>query len=288
MKLGAISFMTDYSIKPTELAQELEAHGYESFWAGDHTHIPVSESTTHGASGEPLAQEYWHLLDPFTALTSAAAVTERILLGVGICLINQRDPIVTAKQVASLDYLSGGRFLFGIGGGWNAQEMRNHGTDPTRKWQLMKERVGAMKAIWTQEVAEFHGELVDFSPLMSWPKPIQKPYPPVLIGGDHRNLARVVDYADGWVPSTARLPDGPLVEQVAELGRLAREAGRAPIPVTAFHVLPVKALEVGSPLELTERQWDYYQNAGVDRLVVMLPPWREKNLPLVERYARFL
>ena len=287
MKLGAISFMTDYSIAPTEFARELEAHGYSSFWAGDHTHIPVEESAVHGVSGESLPQEYWHLMDPFAVLNAAAAVTSRIRLGIGICLVNQRDPIVTAKEVATIDTLSAGRFIFGVGGGWNAAEMRNHGTDPSTKWLLMKERVSAMKEIWTKEVADYEGELVRFTPLMSWPKPVQKPHPPIYIGGDHRNLKRVVEYGDGWVPSTGRLPDGPLVEHIARLQQMASDAGRDRIPVTAFHILPVAEMKVGSPLEFTEKQWDYYLRAGVDEVVVMLPPWREANLPLVERYARF-
>ena len=291
MKLGAISFMTDYSIAPGELAQALEAHGFESFWAGDHPHIPAvpkSEGPLIDTRyGEALQTEYWHLMDPFLALTHAAAHTSRIRLGTGVCLVNERDPILTAKEVATIDHLSQGRFIFGIGGGWNEAEMRNHGTDPQTRWRLMRERVAAMKTIWANEEAEFHGEFVNFTPLMSWPKPVQKPHPPILIGGNDRNHARVVEYADGWCPGTIRLPEGALAQQIADLQRRAAEARRDRLPVTAFHIPPVAGLEVGSDLALTDRQWDYYASAGCDRLVVMMPPWREKILPLVEEYSRF-
>jgi probable F420-dependent oxidoreductase len=288
MKLGAMSFMTDYSIHPSEFAAELEAHGYESMWAGDHSHIPVAQSDVHGVTSEALPAEYWHLMDPMIALSFAAAVTSRLRLGTGVALITQRDPITTAKEVATLDCASKGRFLFGVGAGWNAAELRNHGTDPAKKWLLMRERVEAIRAIWAHEVAEYHGQLVDFSPLMSWPKPVQVPGPPVLIGGDQRNLDRVVAYGDGWAPSPARLPEGPLVEQIVDLNRRAEAAGRDPIPVTVFRVLPVKEMELGSPLEMSEHEYRYYERAGADRVVVMLPPWRERMLPLLERYCRFI
>ena len=208
MKLGAMSFMTDYSIPPSEFARELESHNYELMWVGDHSHIPVAQSDVHGVTSEPLAQEYWHLMDPLIALSLAAAVTERLRLGTGILLITQRDPITTAKEVATLDCASGGRFLFGVGAGWNAQELRNHGTDPATKWTLMRERVAAIKAIWTNDVAEYDGELVHLTPLMSWPKPVQKPCPAVIIGGDHRNFDRIIDYGDGWGPSSCAAPRG--------------------------------------------------------------------------------
>ena len=166
--------------------------------------------------------------------------------------------------------------------------MRNHGTDPATRWRLMRERVAAMKLIWTQEVADFHGEFVNFSGVMSWPKPVQKPSPPILIGGNNRNHARVVEYADGWCPGTIRLGDGALAEQITELNERAVETGRGKLPVTAFHIPRVADLEVGSKDELTQQQWDGYERAGVERLVVMLPPWREKILPLIERYTRFM
>jgi probable F420-dependent oxidoreductase len=292
MKLGAISFMTEYSIRPDEFAAALESHGYESMWAGDHTHIPVDPTSPapilDSRSAKPLQSEYWHLMDPFTALSFAAAATSRIRLGVGICLVNERDPITTAKLVSSLDQLSGGRFIFGIGAGWNEQEMRNHGTDPRTRIRLMRERVEAMKAIWTNDVASYDGELVRFSPMMCWPKPLQQPHPPISIGGGAVNIPRVVAYADEWCPSVRGVPEATITEQIADLQRRAKEAGRDPIPVTAFHVVPVADLDVGSSWELSQERWDEYRHAGVDRVVVMLPPWREPNLRLIERYARFI
>ena len=289
MRLGAVSLMTDYSIAPGELGAALEAAGFESFWAGDHPHIPAldSDGPLRNARGQPLAREYWHLMDPFLALTHAAAHTSRILLGTGIALVNERDPILTAKEVATLDHLCSGRFIFGIGGGWNEPEMRNHGTDPKTRWRLMRERVAAMKEIWANDVAEFHGEFVDFTPLMSWPKPIQKPHPPILVGGNDRNHARVVQYADGWCPVTTGVPEEALKAQIVDLQRRAADADRDPIPVTAFHVVPVAGLDVRSEQVLTMRQWDAYARSGVERLVVTMPPWREKVLPLVEDCARF-
>ena len=229
MKLGAISFMTDYSIAPGEFAMALEAHGYDSFWAGDHTHIPVDPSdpspTLDTRSGKPLQSEYWHLMDPFIALTHAAAATTTIKLGVGICLVSQRDPIILAKQIASIDHLSNGRFILGIGAGWNLQEMRNHGIDPATRMTLMRENVEAMRTIWTQDVAEYHGKLVDFSPMMSWPKPVQPGGPPVTIGGNIKNLPRVVAYADGWCPSLLSLSEAEIADQIATLHRHVRRSG---------------------------------------------------------------
>jgi probable F420-dependent oxidoreductase len=292
VKLGAISFMTDYSIGPGEFAGALEAHGFDSFWAGDHSHIPVDPSSADPImdtrSNRPLQSEYWHLMDPFIALSFAAAATSRILLGVGVCLVAQRDPIHTAKVVASLDQVSGGRFIFGVAAGWNEQEMRNHGADPTKRVKLMREHVAAMREIWANDVAEYHGDLVDFGPLMSWPKPTQKPHPPIAIGGAAVNIPRVVAYADEWCPSFTTVPEEIITEQIADLQRRAHEAGRERIPVTAFHVTPVADLDVGTPFELTQHRWDEYRRAGVDRVVVMLPPWRDPNLRLVERYARFV
>jgi probable F420-dependent oxidoreductase len=226
-------------------------------------------------------------MDPMLALTDAAAHTSRIQLGTGVLLINERDPILTAKEVATLDHLSGGRFIFGIAAGWNVPEMLNHGTDPKTRVKLMRERTEAIKAIWANEVAEYHGDLVNFTPLMSWPKPIQDPHPPIYIGGNHLNIPRVVAYADGWCPSMIKLTAEEIKSQIDDLQARAAEAGRDPIPVTAFHVTRVAELEAGSPLALTDRRWDEYESAGVDRVVVMLPPWREKTLPYIEELSRF-
>jgi probable F420-dependent oxidoreductase len=172
MELGLAILLTDYSMQPARLGSLAEEHGFESLFLAEHTHIPVSRETPY-PGGTELPREYSHTIDPFVGLTAAAAVTERLKVGTGVCLVNQRDPIVTAKEVATLDHVSGGRFLFGVGAGWNKEEMRNHGTEPATRWKLMRERVEAMKAIWTQEEAEYHGRFVDFDPIWSWPKPVQ-------------------------------------------------------------------------------------------------------------------
>jgi probable F420-dependent oxidoreductase len=286
VKLGAVSFMTDYSIDPVEFARELEAHGYESLWAGDHSHIPVSRAALNGdLSGEPLRQ-YKHLLDPIVALSLAAGATSELRLGTGMLLLAQRDPIQTAKSIASLDHVSGGRFLCGVASGWNTKELRNHGTDPARRWEVLTERVVAMRAIWNDEVAEYHGEHVDFTPLVSWPKPAQRPSPPMVIGCDPRNLHRVVAHGDEWGPLIDRPPGDELGEQIATLQRLAAEAGRAPIPVTVFRVAPAIAeLQLGSDQVVSERELRFYEEAGAHRVVLVLPPERERMLPLLEHYA---
>jgi probable F420-dependent oxidoreductase len=234
MLYGIAVFPADYAVEPGALARMVEERGFESLFFPEHTHIPVSRETPYPAGGE-LPAEYSHTYDPFVALTAAAATTERLLLATGICLVIERDPIVTAKEVASVDRLSGGRFLFGVGAGWNREEMEDHGTDPHRRFSLMRERVEAMNAIWTQDEASYHGEHVDFDPIWSWPKPVQQPHPPVLVGGNGpKVLERVVAFGDEWMPNRAT----GLTERVAELGRLAAEAGRDPIPVTLSGARP--------------------------------------------------
>jgi probable F420-dependent oxidoreductase len=273
MKFGVTMFPTDYSIAPAPLAKAVEERGFESLLFPEHTHIPTSRRTP-WPGGSELPREYSHTLDPFVALTAAAAATDRLLIGTGICLVIERDPITLAKEVASLDFLSKGRFIFGIGGGWNREEMENHGTDPAQRWKLLRERVLAMKAIWTEDEAEFHGELVNFGPVWSWPKPVQKPHPPILVGGDGpHTLQRVVEYGDGWMPIPGR-GKIPLSERIAELNRLAAEAGRGPIPISLFGAQPRS--------ELLER----YAEAGVDRCVFWLPPAPAGEvLPILDRYA---
>jgi probable F420-dependent oxidoreductase len=252
MEFGINMFVTDETVAPDELARMVEEHGFESFFVPDHTHIPVGRGTPH-PRGE-LPEYYKRMLDPFIALTSAAAATTRLKLGIGVCLVAQRDPIVTAKQVATLDRASAGRFLFGVGAGWNVEEMENHGTDPATRFALMRERVLAMKEIWTKDEAEYHGEHVDFDPIWSWPKPLTKPHPPVLMGGGGpKALDRVLDYSDGWLAST--LPTDVLVERTGELRRRCREAGRPELPVsvtTAFEPAVVERLrEAGVTRALT-------------------------------------
>src|SRR5580693_9782235 len=179
MDFGAAMFFTDYSMAPGELAPALEARGFESIWAPEHSHIPTSRRTPFPQGGE-LPKKYYGAMDPFVALTAAAVATKSLKVGTGVCLVAQRDPIQTAKLVASIDNVSGGRFLFGIGNGWNQDEMENHGTVFTTRHKLARERVEAMKAIWTQSKPEFHGEFVNFDAMMAWPKPVQKPHPPVI------------------------------------------------------------------------------------------------------------
>ena len=230
MHVGALMFPTDYAIRPDALARAAEERGYESLCFPEHTHIATSRRSP-WPGGPTLPKEYWHTHDLFVALAMAAAATTRLRLGSGICLLVERDPITTAKEVATLDFLSGGRFLFGIGGGWNAEEMEDHGTEFRTRWKLLRERVAAMKRIWTEDEASFEGELVRFPPLWSWPKPVQKPHPPILLGGHGpRALRRVVDYCDGWLPISVRA--GDLAADLADLHRIAREKGRDPASIS--------------------------------------------------------
>jgi probable F420-dependent oxidoreductase len=227
-------FPTDYAAHPATIARLVEERGFESLHFPEHTHIPAVRKTPYPAGGE-LPDRYSHTYDPFVALGAAAQATEKIKLATGICLVTERDPIITAKEVASIDRLSGGRFLFGVGAGWNREEMENHGTDPKRRFGLMRERIEAMKAIWTQDEAEYHGQHVDFDPIWSWPKPIQEPHPPILVGGNgERVLDRVVAFGDEWMPNRVT----GLGERVAKLQELAAGAGRDPIPVTLSGAKP--------------------------------------------------
>jgi probable F420-dependent oxidoreductase len=275
MHYGIVMFATHYAIRPDELARAVEQRGFESLWVPEHTHIPASRQSPWPGGGD-LPKEYWHSYDPFVALTMAAAVTTKIKLGTGICLVIERDPITTAKEVASLDHLSNGRFLFGIGGGWNAEEMENHGTPFKARWHILRERVLAMKAIWTQEEATYRGDHVNFERIWSHPKPAQKPHPPILMGGDGATtFDRVLEFCDGWMPIAGRM--GNAVEKIGMLQKRAKEASRGPIPVTGFMPKPDRA--VLDPLEA----------AGVERVVLGVPSdSREKVLPLLDRYATLI
>ena len=216
MEFGATTFLTDYSIGPAELARALEERGFESLWAPEHSHIPVSRKSPWPGGGE-LPKPYYDVMDPFVVLAAAATVTEKLKICTGICLVVQRDPIQTAKSVASLDQISGGRFLFGIGGGWNAEEIENHGTVFKTRFKLMRERIAAMVAIWTQDKPEYHGEFVNFEPIMTWPKPVQKPYPPIIVGGAFPQAARrALAFGNGWIPISGR---GNVMEQIPEFRR---------------------------------------------------------------------
>lgn len=289
MKLGAISFLTVDSIGPAVLARALEGAGFESFWAGDHSHIPVEageRAPLDTRTGVPMPTEYWRLMDPFVALTVAATATTTIRLATGVCLVTERDPIATAKLVASVDHVSDGRFVFGVGGGWNEREMADHGTDIGDRWPVLRERVEAMRAIWTDDIACYRGEFVRFGPMLCEPKPVQRPHPPVLIGGNHHNIARVAAYANGWCPGTSHLGDDEVRAAVAALRTASDTTGRE-LSMTAFHVTSVEGLTPDSPLAMDRRRFDLLESLGVERAVVIVPPRRDDALRMVEHYASF-
>src|SRR3984893_10740628 len=221
MDFGAAMFFTDYSMAPGKLAQGLEARGFESLWAPEHSHIPVSRASPFPNGGD-LPKQYYDVMDPFVTLTAAAAATKMLKVGTGVCLVQQRDPIQTAKLVASIDQVSAGRFLFGVGSGWNAEEMADHGTAFKSRHKVARERIEAMKTIWTESKAEYHGEFVNFDPMMTWPKPVQKPHPPILVGGDFPYSARrAVRYGDGWMPQTTANATTPLTELIPRFRQMA-------------------------------------------------------------------
>lgn len=277
MLYGAFMFPTDYAIRPDDLARALEERGFESLWLPEHTHIPVSRRTPY-PGGSELPKEYSHTHDPFVALTAAASVTKRLKLCTGICLVIERDPIVTAKQVASLDVLSGGRFLFGVGAGWNAEEMENHGTVFKTRWRLLRERILAMKELWTKPEAEFHGEFVNFDKSWLWPKPLQQPHPPIFLGGDSPSMFdRIVEYGDGWIPIGFRTSN--LAEKIQTLRERAAQAGRDPksVTVSVFGATPDRA------------SLDALAAIGVDRAIFPIAPaGPETVLPLLDRYTALM
>lgn len=274
MDIGVFYFPTDYGIDVSELAQALEERGLEALFLCEHTHIPVSRRTPFPGGGE-LPKRYIHTHDPFVALSFAAAATTRLTLGTGILLLPQRDPIITAKAVASLDQLSGGRFVLGMGGGWNVDEMENHGTAYNTRFKVLRERALAMKALWTKEEAAFHGDFVDFDPAWSWPKPAQQPHPPMLLGGetDH-TLRRVVEFCDGWFPraNPAFKPD----EAMARLQAMAEQAGRdmSTLSITVFRA-PADAAALAG-----------YAEAGIARALLEVPDAsRDEILKVLDDYA---
>ena len=257
MKFGVAIFPTREVQSPGEIARMAEDRGFECLLFPEHTHIPASRKSA-WPGGSELPAYYARTYDPFVACTAAAAATERLLIGTGICLVIERDPIVTAKEVASVDVLSGGRFLFGVGAGWNVEEMRNHGTDASRRFGVMRERIEAMKAIWAEDEASYSGKYVNFDRIWCWPKPAQKPHPPVMVGGSGaRVLDRVLAFGDEWMPN--RMSDEDLAARIAELGVRASEAGRDRIPVTVVG-FPADAARIEAIAQL-----------GVDRIVFWLP-----------------
>jgi probable F420-dependent oxidoreductase len=266
MDFGVGYFPTHDGMSPGEIARRVEERGQSGLYFAEHTHIPASRETAWGG-GPVLPQKYFHTYDLFVALTAAFAATRSLRIGSGVCLVVERDPITTAKEVASVDHLSGGRFEFGIGAGWNREEMANHGTDPRTRLALLEERVRAMKEIWTSDEATFHGKFVDFDRIWSWPKPAQKPHPPIYVGGAGPSVIdRVLAYGDGWFP---QFHDADLV---ARIGQLRARADRY-VPVQVLSVPPDP-----SALEQLEA-------AGVDRVSMWLPsgPW-SKVEPALEKW----
>lgn len=272
-RFGVAFFPTDYSIQPVELARALEERGLDSLYVTEHTHIPTSRKTPWPAGGE-LPQDYWHTHDPFVALAAAAAVTERLRLGTGICLVVERDPIQLAKEVASLDMISGGRVVLGVGAGWNREEMENHGVRYDKRWAIVREKVLAMKAIWSQDEPEFHGEFVDFDPIWCWPKPVQPGGPKVMIGAQSRwTWERVVEYGDGWMPIGAM---GDCAEGMNDLRAACAEAGRD------FDALEKPIFGPPAKPDAAKRLIE----VGFTELAFALPSVpSEKALPLLDRFA---
>ena len=277
MHHGLFIFPTDYSIRIDELARAAEERGFESLFVTEHTHIPTSRRTPFPGGGQ-LPKEYSHTLDPFIGLMAAAAVTKNLKIGTGICLVIEHDPITLAKTIASLDLLSNGRFLFGIGAGWNAEEMENHGTEFKSRFRLLREQILAMKEIWTKDEAKYRGEFVNFDPIGSYPKPAQKPHPPILLGGESAHtLQRVVDFCDGWFPrgrnADAILPG--LADLKARAARAGRDASK--ISVSVFGAKAERAA------------LDTYTSAGITRAILRLPSeGRDVVLPLLDQYAKLI
>ena len=285
MDIGFFSYNSDYGIRPEELAKELESRDFDSFWVGEHTHIPASRKTPF-PGGVELPRPYYHFRDPFVSLAAAAAVTKTLKIGTGISLVVQHDPIILAKTVATLDHLSNGRFEFGIGGGWNQEEMENHGYPFKHRWKLLHERIQAMKAIWTEKEASYSGEYINFENIISYPKPTQTPPPPVLMGGaTDMSLKRVARYCDGWMPISGRPQSGgpSLQEKIAMLRRQAEEAGRDPasINITTFRGPDWSQPEPDAIRRLEE--------AGVDRVIFGLPSAkRDTVLPIIDQCAKLI
>jgi probable F420-dependent oxidoreductase len=289
MKVGVLYWATDETMPPAEFARALEERGFESFWLGDHTHVPVSRVTEYPSSAkrnpgidsvglEPgeIPPDYKRLLPPFIALSMAAMTTRHIKLGTSICLVAQRDPILLAKETATLDNLSGGRFLFGVGFGWSVEEMSNHGVDPQHRHQLVREKVAAIKALWTQDEAEFSGKYVQLPPTWMWPKPLQRPHPPIHIGAaPPLGIRHAVEYGDGWMPLA-----GKVVEKMAMLRTAAEEAGRDPATLEVTVTSPRPSLE----------GLEHYRKAGVTRVILWAPPpcRYDDALPLLDEWSRLV
>src|SRR3954447_15154633 len=279
MKFGASMFFTDYSMTPAALARALEERGFDIVWAPEHSHIPLSRKTPFVMGGE-LPKRYYEVMDPFVTLAEAAAATKTLMVGTGVCLVAQRDPIQTAKLVASIDQVSGGRFLFGIGNGWNQDELEDHGVKFADRHKVARERIEAMKAIWTQSKAEYHGEFVNFDPMMTWPKPVQKPHPPVIVGGAFPYSARrAIRYGDGWIPQASRGAYSEIADMIPEFRKMATEAGRDPASIEITVWFPKQ------DADLMKR----YQDLGVARVVFNLESEKaDKILPVIDGWSALM
>jgi probable F420-dependent oxidoreductase len=279
MEIGAAIFFTDYSMAPTELAVALEQRGFDSLWVAEHSHIPVTRRFGL-PGGMELSKQYYDVMDPFVTLSAAAAVTTRLKLATGVCLVIQRDTIQTAKLVASLDQVSQGRFLFGIGCGWNAEEMEDHGAVYETRALKMREQIEAMKEIWAKSKPEYHGTIVDFRPMMTWPKPVQKPHPPIIVGGAFRLAARrAIRYGDGLIPQAPSAGSGSPEEFMPRLRQMAEEAGRDP------RSLSVTLGGAPEDIDVLKRNRDL----GITRMTVRLPAAKaDEILPLLDRWAQLI
>lgn len=279
MRVGVNIFLTEYSIQPVQLGEELEARGYESLWVAEHSHIPTSRDTPWGGRKDapPLPKEYRYTYDSFVALAAIAATTDRLKVGTGIALVAQRDPIWLAKEVASLDIISEGRFEFGIGFGWNREEMASHGVDARTRHRLVREKIALMKALWTEDRASYRGEMISMEESWAWPKPYQKPHPPIVMGsaGGPMALAAVAEYCDGWMPVHPQ----DLAGDIARLHALLEQAGRDPaeVEIGVYGTQPDPEL------------WKGYEALGVSRVTIFLPPApADVVVPLLDQHRHLV
>ncbi len=277
MQIGLFPFLTDYSMPVDQLAIAAEERGFDSIWVPEHTHIPANRRTDYPGGGE-LPKEYSHTLDPFVALAMAASVTKNLKLATGICLLIEHQALTIAKTVATLDHLSGGRVMLGLGAGWNREEMENHGTQYSSRFRKLEEQMAALREIWTNDVATFHGEFENFDSVWSWPKPVQQPHPPLILGGetDH-TLKRIVRLGDGWLPR-AMNPER-VIAGMEKLQRFAEEAGRYPATISVSVFAPPPKDDV----------INRFRETAAERVILMVPPQdADATLRRLDRYANWV
>ena len=277
MQIGLFPFLTDYSMPVDQLAIAAEERGFDSIWVPEHTHIPANRRTDYPGGGE-LPKEYSHTLDPFVALAMAASVTKNLKLATGICLLIEHQALTIAKTVATLDHLSGGRVMLGLGAGWNREEMENHGTQYASRFRKLEEQMAALREIWTNDVATFHGEFENFDSVWSWPKPVQQPHPPLILGGetDH-TLKRIVRLGDGWLPR-AMNPER-VIAGMEKLQRFAEEAGRDPATISVSVFAPPPKDDV----------INRFRETAAERVILMIPPQdADATLRRLDRYATWV